>query len=61
MIDWYGDTVFNQLQMSLFLEEWQRLKSKAKSEEEHKLLLEIEKLAFDCQSEQHEYLRFIGD
>lgn len=60
-IDWYGYTVFNHLQMPTFLEEWQRLKDKTRSEEELQLLLDIEKLAFDCQSEQHEYLRFIGD
>lgn len=60
-IDWYGYTVFNHLQMPTFLEEWQRLKDKTNSEEEIQLLLKIENLAFDCQSEQHEYLRFIGD
>jgi hypothetical protein len=49
------------LQMPIFLEEWQRLKDKARSEEEIQLLFEIERLAFDCQAEQHEYLRFIGD
>jgi hypothetical protein len=60
-IDWYGDTVFNHLQMPTFLSEWQRLNSKVKSDEERQLLSRIEKLAYDCQSEQHVYLKFIGD
>ncbi len=60
-IDWYGDTVFNRLQMTPFLAEWERLYSAAQSEEEKELLRSIETLARRCQSEPHLYLKFYGD
>ena len=60
-IDWYGDTVFNRLQIPQFLLEWERVKNKAKSKDEQILLQEIEKLAIDCQTEPHLYVKFYGD
>lgn len=60
-IDWYGHTVFNRLQMPIFLSEWQRVRAKVKSDEECDLIDRVEKLAHDCQCEPHLYLRFIGD
>jgi hypothetical protein len=60
-IDWYGDTVFNRMQMEVFLSEWKRLYSKVKTKEEMILLKKIEKLAEICQEEIHLYLKFYGD
>ncbi len=60
-IDWYGDTVFNRLQIPTFLIEWERIKVKAESDEERELIHRIEKLARDSQLEPHFYLKFIGD
>lgn len=60
-IDWYGDTVFNRLQMEQFLAEWKRLYNAAECKEERELLLAIEKLAHRCQTEAHLYLKFYGD
>jgi hypothetical protein len=60
-IDWYGDTVFNRLQIEGFLNEWAKLKERAMTEDERELILRIEKLAYDCQAEPHLYLKFIGD
>jgi hypothetical protein len=60
-IDWYGDTVFNRLQMQGFLNEWTKLKQKVTTDEEREVIEGIEKLARDCQTEPHLYLKFIGD
>jgi len=59
-IDWYGDTVFNYLQMEIFLAEWQKLYSAIKSENEKELLTKIEKLAKQCRAKRF-YLKFYGD
>lgn len=60
-IDWYGDTVFNRLQMPRFLSEWQVLAKHSKSDEEIKLVDEIKTLAERCQGHVHLYIKFIGD
>jgi hypothetical protein len=60
-IDRYGDTVFNRLQMSVFLDEWNWIVEKATSEEEKNLVLHIKDLATRCQKEPHLYLMFFGD
>ena len=60
-IDWYGDTVFNQLQMEPFLDEWGRLEAVARVTEEKEFLSRISDLARQCQREQHLYLKFHGD
>ena len=60
-IDWYGDTVFNAVQMKRFLPEWSRLKQKALGVEEQQLANAIESLAQRCNDEVHLYLKFIGD
>jgi len=60
-IDWYGDTVFNRLQIPSFLAEWERLKLKASSDQELHLIERVARLAYDCQAETHLYLKVIGD
>ncbi len=60
-IDWYGDTVFNQLQMEPFLDEWGRLERAATAPEDREFLVRISDLARHCQREQHLYLKFYGD
>ena len=60
-IDWYGDTVFNQLQMEPFLDEWARLKEVAETTEETALVEQVAALALRCEDEPHLYLKFYGD
>jgi hypothetical protein len=60
-IDWYGDTVFNRIQMSRFLSEWESLLENAKSSEERKLLMGVKELAERCRDGVHLYVKFIGD
>ncbi|MEZ0224407.1 MAG: hypothetical protein ACAH83_07640 [Alphaproteobacteria bacterium] len=60
-IDPYGDTVFNRIQMGLFLGEWSKVLAKNLSPEERVVADQIEKLAQRCRDEVHLYLKFIGD
>jgi len=60
-IDWYGDTIFNRLQMELFLNELERITQKASTKKETNLLANIRNLAQRCQNEPHLYLKFCGD
>jgi hypothetical protein len=60
-VDWYGDTVFNRLQMECFLEEWERIRCRARGSREEELLSQIESLARRCEREPHLYLKFYGD
>jgi len=60
-IDWYGDTVFNRIQMPRFLSAWQTLAQHVRDDQEKKLVEEIERLAQRCEESVHLYLRFIGD
>jgi len=60
-IDWYGDTVFNRLQMKVFRAEWAGLRNRTESEAESDLLAAVDELAGRCEQEPHLYLRFYGD
>lgn len=60
-IDWYGDTIFNRLQMEPYLNEWDRLSQAARTSEQETLLARIKQLALQCVREPHLYLRFCGD
>jgi hypothetical protein len=60
-IDWYGDTVFNQLQIEPFISEWARLEAAATAPEDKQLLSRISNLAKKCQAEPHLFLKFEGD
>ena len=60
-IDPYGHTVFNRLQMEVFLAEWERITDLAQTPDEMEILSRIEKLARRCQKEPHFYLKFYGD
>jgi hypothetical protein len=60
-IDWYGDTVFNRMQMPRFLSAWSVLAEKVQTPEEAKLVAEVKELAERCEGGVHLYLKFIGD
>ena len=60
-VDWYGDTVFNALQVVIVREELARLIESGTSPEAAALLSRIDELAVRCQSEPHLYLKFYGD
>jgi hypothetical protein len=60
-IDWYGDTVFNKLQMRRFLTEWAEVLVKVQTQEERELVSKIEAIAHRVRDEVGLYLKFIGD
>jgi hypothetical protein len=60
-IDWYGDTIFNRLQMPRFLSEWARLRSAAVADGAGDLHAKVESMAARCSDDVHLYLRFQGD
>ena len=60
-IDWYGNTVFNRLQMKRFLVEWASIVERAHTADEKSLVADIKALALRCEEGVHMYLKFIGD
>jgi hypothetical protein len=60
-IDHYGDTVFNRIQMSRFLDEWRSLSRSAKTAEEEDLLQTVGAMAEKAARAVHLYLVFVGD
>ncbi|HZP24528.1 MAG TPA: hypothetical protein VFB04_13860 [Terriglobales bacterium] len=60
-LDPYGNTVFNRLQMPQFLEEWERLRDLAEKMSNLSAWTDVKRLAQQCASGVHLYLRFIGD
>lgn len=61
MVDWYGHTSFNYLQMPRFLDEWTRLEEASMTPETNDLLRAIRRLAERVRDTRHEYLVFRGD
>ena len=60
-IDWYGDTVFNHLQMSTLLSDLARLRQVALSAEDLAFVHRVESMARRCIDEGDLYLKFLGD
>jgi hypothetical protein len=60
-IDPYGKTVFNHLQMESFLEEWERIRDRAKDESQKESWQRVKEMAEACKSDRDLYLRFVGN
>jgi hypothetical protein len=60
-IDWYGDTVFNCLQIPRFLSHWQTLASQIQNPNELRIVEDVKELAVRCEGSVHLYLKFVGD
>ena len=58
-IDWYGLTLFNQLQMEPFLDEWSKLR--ATDPEAEKLVRQVQAMGTEVRKGPHLYLAFVGD
>lgn len=58
-VDWYGDTVFNRLQIGDVLAELRSLAERAQGDDDKKLLDRIIHLAERCEQEPHLYLNFV--
>ncbi len=57
----YGDTIFNIMQLSRFLEEWKMVEAQAVTEEEKQLASAVQRLAVLAEEENHMYIKFVGD
>jgi len=60
-IDPYGDTVFNQFQIAVLLEELRGVQLEALSGEARLHRQKLEELAGKAQNKVHTYLKFYGD
>ena len=60
-IDPYGDTIFNQLQIPVFLKEVRAVAAKSLSREAMEHRGKITELATKAEGQVHTYLKFYGD
>jgi hypothetical protein len=60
-IDWYGDTMFNVLQIPRFLSEWNQILPAAQTRGAASLHARVLEMAQRCLTEVHVYLKFRGD
>ncbi|HZR31093.1 MAG TPA: hypothetical protein VFA76_04465 [Terriglobales bacterium] len=60
-IDPYGNTVFNHQQMGTFLEEWERVRDRARDESQKEAWQKVKQMAERCQADRDLYIRFVGN
>jgi hypothetical protein len=60
-IDPFGKTVFNHLQMAIFLAEWERVKDRASDESQKEAWEKVRQMAETCREDRDLYLRFVGN
>jgi len=60
-IDPFGKTVFNHLQMDVFLREWDLVKDRARDESQIEAWQRIKEMAEACRHDRDLYLRFVGN
>jgi len=60
-VDSFGKTVFNHLQMESFLEEWERIRVRARDDTQQDAWQKVKDLALVCQQDRDLYLRFVGN
>jgi len=59
-VDPFGKTVFNNLQMEPFLEEWERVEDRARDESQREAWRKVREMAETCKGDRDLYLRFVG-
>jgi hypothetical protein len=59
-VDPFGKTVFNHLQMEIFLEEWNRVRDRAEDDSQKEAWQKIKEMAETCKEDRDLYLRFVG-
>jgi hypothetical protein len=60
-IDPYGSTVFNHSQMDSFLEEWEKVRGRARDESQAEAWQKVKDMAESCKSDRDLYLKFVGN
>ena len=59
-VDPFGKTVFNHLQMIVFLQEWERAKARARDDSQVEAWNRVKEMAEACRDDRDLYLRFVG-
>ena len=59
-IDPFGKTVFNHLQAETFLEEWERVRDRAKDDSQKEAWQKVKEMGEQCRDDRDLYLRFVG-
>jgi hypothetical protein len=60
-IDPFGKTVFNHLQMKLFLKEWELVKDRVRDDSQLEAWNKVKSMAELCRDDRDLYLRFVGN
>lgn len=60
-IDPFGKTVFNHLQMEIFLSEWARVKERVRDDSQQEAWEKVQQMAETCRRDRDLYLRFVGN
>jgi hypothetical protein len=60
-IDPFGKTVFNHLQMKIFLKEWELVKDRVRDDSQLEAWNKVKSMAEQCRDDRDLYLRFVGN
>jgi hypothetical protein len=60
-IDPFGKTVFNHLQMKVFLKEWELVKDRVRDDSQLEAWNKVKSMAEQCRDDRDLYLRFVGN
>jgi hypothetical protein len=60
-VDPYGNTVFNQLQIPVLLEECEHLRKVVQTQEEEQFVEDVIRIVEDTKGKTHIYIKLIGD
>ncbi len=60
-IDAYGTTVFNHMQMASFLDEWERVRDRARDDSEREAWNKVKNMAQACSADRDLTLKFVGN
>ncbi len=60
-IDPFGKTVFNHLQMKMFLKEWELVKDRVRDDSQLEAWDKVKSMAEQCRDDRDLYLRFVGN
>ena len=60
-IDPFGKTIFNHLQMKMFLKEWELVKDRVHDDSQLESWDKVKTMAEQCRDDRDLYLRFVGN
>jgi hypothetical protein len=60
-IDPFGTTIFNHFQMASFLAEWERVRDRARDENQQEAWQKVKEMAEACRDDRDLTLKFVGN